>query len=518
VSSKIAITNKSPDEIAQAELIEEMAGYEHDPLGWVQFSFPWGEKDTELEKYSGPDIWQAEVLDYVGQQLRAGAIDAQGAVSHVIRVAVASGNGPGKSALVAWIILWALSTKEDTRGVVTANTESQLKIKTWAELAKWYRLCIIKHWFELTATSIYSKDPEHRQTWRIDQVPWSEHKTEAFAGLHNKGRRIILIFDEASAVPDTIWEVAEGALTDKDTEILWFVFGNPTRNSGRFRECWGKLRHRWKQWQLDIRKSVLVNLEEVKQWISDYGIDSDWVRVHVLGIFPKSSTLQFIPSDLVEAARGKQIRQDQFNFAPKIISCDPAWTGGDTTEIGIRQGLVWRHLQTFQKNDDDSVIAAAIAKWEDHEKADAVFIDKGYGTGIYSFGKTMNREWMLVDFGSKSTKAGFANKRAEMWGDILQWLKEGGCIPNDQQLVDDLIGPEVIPTLTGTILLEPKHIMKKRGLASPNKGDCLGISFAFPVLKKKTYPVATTDQNKVYDPYKDEPKPHSSTRPYNPLD
>jgi len=485
------------EEKAEIALIEDIASYEKDPYGWVLYAFKWGKE--ELEGYKGPDRWQTEVLQYIRDQLQVGKLNAQGAVNYVIQIAVASGNGPGKSALVAWIILWGLSTFEDTRGTVTANTETQLKTKTWAELSKWYRLCIIKHWFELTATAIYAKDPEHERTWRIDQVPWSEHKTEAFAGLHNKGKRILVIFDEASAIPDTIWEVTEGALTDTGTQILWLVFGNPTRNTGRFKECFAKLRHRWKQWQLDIRKSILVNQQKVKEWIEDLGIDSDWVRVHVLGLFPKAGDLQFIPTDLAESARGKQIEAHKYVFAPKIIGVDMAWTGGDEVVIGIRQGLVYRKLQKFAKNDDDTVIAAAVAKWEDQEKADGVIIDLGYGTGVYSIGKSMNRQWLLCSFGSKSSTPGFANKRAEIWSKTKKWLEEGGCIPDEQQMVDDLTGPEAYPNLKGEIVLESKKQMKDRGLASPSNADALALTFAFPVVKKKSNE-ENFGQKKEWDP------------------
>jgi hypothetical protein len=482
-------------------LVVDMASFQNDPLGWVHYSFKWGQ--GELEGFPGPDVWQTETLKYISDRLQAKAINTQEAISYVIQVAVASGNGPGKSALVAWIILWALSTFEDTRGVVTANTDTQLRTKTWPELSKWYRLFIAKHWFVLTATAIYAKAKEHERTWRIDQVPWSLENVEAFAGLHNKGKRIVLIFDEASAIPDKIWETAEGALTDKDTQILWLVFGNPTRNTGRFRECWGKFRNRWKQWQLDIRNSILVNQQQVAQWIEDLGIDNDWVRVHVLGLFPKASDLQFISSELITPARGRQVQARQYLFAPKIIGVDMAWSGGDEIVIGIRQGIVYRQLQVFEKNEDDSVIAAAVAKHEDTESADAVHIDLGYGTGVYSFGKQMNRKWTLVSFGGKSSKPGFANKRAEMWGDMKQWLKEGGCIPDDQRLADDLAGPEAYPNLKGEIVLESKKDMKKRGLASPSRADAPALTFALPVMKKKPADEEGTKKKKDYDPTAD---------------
>lgn len=475
---------------AESELRKDMGSFCHDPYRWVNYSFPWGQ--GELEGYDGPDAWQTEALEYLRDQLQTNRITR----TQAIQIAVASGNGPGKSTLAAWVILWALSTLEDTRGVITANTETQLRTKSWAELSKWHRLFIAKHWFELTATAIYAKGPEHERTWRIDQVPWSEHKTEAFAGLHNKGKRIIVIFDEASAIPDAIWEVTEGALTDENTEILWLVFGNPTRNSGRFKECWGKFRHRWKQWQIDIRKSHLVNQQQVKQWIDDLGIDCDWVRVHVLGLFPKASELQYIPNNIVAAARGRQLEAHKYIFAPKIIGVDNAWTGGDEIVIGMRQGLVYRQLQTYQRNEDDAIIAGAVAKWEDAEKADAVFIDLGYGTGVFSFGKQMNRQWMLVSFGAKSNTIGFGNKRTEMWGKMKKWLEEGGCIPDDQVLADDLTGPESYPNLKGEILLEKKEDMKKRGLASPNRADAAALTFAFPVVKKRT----EEEPKKEYDP------------------
>jgi hypothetical protein len=181
-------------------ILEEVAAYSLDPYHFVLFSFPWGEPETELEAFKGPEPWQAEVLLEITKRLEAGAT-----VHEAIQIAVTSGHGVGKSCLVAWIILWALSTFDDTRGVVTANTETQLKTKTWAELGKWHRLFAARDFFKLTATAIFSADASHERTWRIDMVPWSERNTEAFAGLHNKNRRILLVMDEASAIPDVIW-------------------------------------------------------------------------------------------------------------------------------------------------------------------------------------------------------------------------------------------------------------------------------------------------------------------------
>jgi len=464
-------------------LIEDMGKYSQDPLGWVLYAFEWGK--GELEKYPGPDEWQTEVLKEIGEKLQAGKISS---ISEVIRIGVASGNGPGKTCLVAWLILWAMSTFEDTRGVVTANTENQLRTKTWAEISKWNRLSIVKHWFTVTATAIYSNDKEHEKTWRVDQIPWSDSKPEAFAGLHNAGKRVLLIFDEASAIPDIIWETAEGAMTDEDTEIIWAVFGNPTRNTGRFHSCFHAHRHRWFTRHIDTRLCRYTNKDQIEKWRVDYGEDSDFFRVHVRGQFPHTSSMQFIPSDLVEAARGLHLRENQYNFAPVIIGVDPAWSGDDETAIVLRQGLMCKVLATYQKMQDDAELAGYLANFEDEYKADAVFIDLGWGTGIYSMGKMMGRKWKLVAFGGKSSDESLLNKRVQMWDGIKRWLQEGGALPENSELCSDLVGVEYRVGETGVnygkTYLEPKDMMKKRGLASPNIGDALALTFAFPVISK----------------------------------
>ena len=460
----------------ETELANDIGSFVHDPLGFVLYAFPWGE--GELSEFSGPDDWQIDILETIGRKLKDGV-----GLNEIIRVAVTSGHGIGKSALVSWLILWALATFDDCKGVITANTDTQLKTKTGAELSKWYRRCICRHWFNSTATAIFSNEKGHDKTWRIDLIPWSKDNTESFAGLHNKGKRILIIFDEASAIDDAIWEVTEGALTDSDTEIIWCVFGNPTRNTGRFRECFRKFRHRWETRQIDSRTTRMANKKQLQEWVDDYGEDSDFVKVRVRGIFPNTSAKQFIPTEYVDAAFGRHLKREQYEFAPKIISCDPAWSGDDKLIIAMRQGLHFRILRKIPKNDNDMLIASIIAQYEDEHEADAVFIDGGFGTGIISAGRTIGRNWQIVWFSEKPIDEGCLNKRAEMWLAVRNWLRDGGSIPEDQELYDDLIGPEIVPRNDGKIQLESKEDMKRRGLPSPNCGDVLALTFAVPVRK-----------------------------------
>lgn len=462
------------------ELFEALGALTHDPLAFVYFAYPWGELGTPLEDMEGPDEWQIQILKDIGEQLKKGK-DLQTAIQE----AVASGHGIGKSALISWLIHFAISTHENTRGVVTANTEGQLRTKTWPELSKWHNMFIAKDLFTYTATAIFSSDKDYEKTWRIDAIPWSKNSPESFAGLHNQGNRILVLFDEASAIDDVIWEVTEGALTDANTEIIWCAFGNPTRNSGRFRECFRKYRKFWNTYQIDSRTVKISNKAKIEEWLEAYGEDSDFFKVRVRGVFPSASDLQFISTEIADKAQKQVYKPGQFEHLPVIIGVDPAWTGSDSLEIVMRQGYYMKSLASIPKNDDDWRMAQLIAQFEDEYKADAVFIDMGYGTGIYSIGKQLGRKWRLIEFGGKSNDPVYLNMRAYMWGQMKEWLREGGSIPpNDQALYDDIVGPEAIIDKNGRIQLESKKDMKDRGLPSPNKGDALALTFAARVVKK----------------------------------
>ena len=401
------------------------------------------------------------------------------------------------SALVGMVVNWAMDTMDDCRVVVTANTDGQLRSKTVPEVKKWFNLSITKDWFNKTATKIYSNDNEHSDAWRCDFLPWSKDNPDAFAGLHNMGKRILVIFDEASGIDEVIWETIEGALTDENTEIIFLAFGNPLRNKGRFRECWRKFSKIWKTRNIDSRDVEGTNKQQIENWRVAYGEESDFFKTRVMGKFPNQSALQYYPTDLVDAARGKHLRPEQFNFAPTILACDPAWEGDDDLVIGLRQGLMFKILEKIPKNSNDLLIAQKLALYEDEYKCDAVFVDGGYGTGIISAGRTMMRHWRIVWFGSKSARADCKNKRSEMLAEILPWLQEGGSFKDDQELYEELIALETGYDISGKLMFPKKEIMKKDLGRSPNCLDTLGLTFAYPVAKKK--PEHELDQ-KPYDP------------------
>jgi hypothetical protein len=462
-----------------ARLSKLAASCNLDPLRWAETAFPWGVAGTPLEKEQLRD-WQFDVLDLIAFKLAD-----KKTRFHPIRVSIASGHGIGKSATMSIVANWAMTCWRNPRIVVTANTDGQLRTKTSPEFAKWFRLSVSAPLFDIDTTRISLNDPSKRDGWRLDFIPWSETNPEAFAGLHNKGNIIIVMMDEGSAISDTIWETIEGALTDEDTVIIWLVFGNPTRNTGRFRECFRRFRHLWSTFQIDASKVEGTNHELHKEWAETYGIDSDFYKVRVSGQFPSSSDRQFIPTNLVDAAFGKHLEKHQYDFAPSIVTCDPAWSGADELVIGHRKGLFFEVLETTAKNNNDVLVAQKLMAYQDKHNAVMVNIDAGYGTGIYSAGVTFGRtNWNLVWFSGAALDKGILNKRTEMYMAVRRWLTEGGAIPKDQVLYENLIAPETLPRNDGKVALEGKEDMKKRKLPSPGRSDALALSFAFPVLTK----------------------------------
>jgi hypothetical protein len=470
----------------EIQLAERIGEFRYSPLKHALFSYPW--ETAELPE-TGPRGWQRDTFLAIEEHL------SNPLTRHSpCRISRASGHGIGKSAELAMLNKWALDTCVDARVVITANTESQLLTKTSPELAKWARLAVTSDWFKVNATSIVSSLAGHDKAWRTDLVTWSENNTEAFAGLHNKGRRIVLIFDEASGIVDKVWEVSMGALTDEDTEILWLVRGNPTLNTGMFRETFGKHRRLWNAKQIDSRTVEGTNKAYLQEIVDTYGEDSDIAKVRVRGMFPSASSLQFIPLGLVEDAQKRETGVT-LGSDPVIFGVDCARFGDDHSTLAIRCGRdartrPWKRWHTT----DAMTLAGDIALEADKWKPDAIFVDAGnIGAAIVDRLRQLRPDQVVIEvwFGGTGRDAELEpgitvrtkNKRAEMWTKMRAWLK-GGCIPADEQLRDDLIGPNYGFDGNEAIQLERKADMKKRGLASPDDGDALACTFAEPVMPR----------------------------------
>jgi len=353
------------------------------------------------------------------------------------------------------------------------------------------------------------------RTWRIDAIPWSERNTEAFAGLHNAGNRTLLVFDEASSIADAIWETAEGATTDAGTEIVWLAYGNPTRNTGRFREAiQGRFRHVWTSRQIDSRKVKRTNKELLEGWRQAYGDDSDFFRVRVKGEFPRAGSMQFISSELVSEARARDpgyIASD-----PIVFGVDVARFGDDASVLAIRRGrdartFPWRVMRGWDTMQVAGFVAEQAAMW----KPDAIFVDVGgVGAGVADRLRQLLQGSVTVidvNFGGSGGEVPLssgdvvraANMSAAMWAKVRDWLPHGS-IPDDEELALDLTGREYGFNADNAIQLEKKEDMKKRGLASPDKADALALTFAYPVAPRIVQGFESMRRGgEVYDPHAD---------------
>jgi hypothetical protein len=449
----------------EAQITNDISKFYDDFHGFVMYTFPWGVKDTELEEHSGPDKWQKEQQDRVSAKIKA---DPEG----TIREAITSGHGIGKSAEVAWVILWGMSTRPHLNGVITANTTNQLTTKTWRELALWHKRMINRHWFKWTATKFFHVD--HPETWFCSATPNTEHNSEAFAGLH--GTHVLIIYDEGSGIPDKIYEVSEGAMTDP--RAMWFIYGNPTKNTGKFRDIFAN-DARWTVHQIDSRTCKMTNKKEIAEQIAEYGEDSDFCRVRIKGQFPRAGSMQFISSEIADIAMLSEATYESFFQLPIVLGVDVARFGEDKTVIAVRQGRKVIELRRYRDLDTMQVAAKTVSAIREFNPS-AVFVDGvGIGAGVVDRLRMLGHDIIEVNAGMKPDDTDtYYNKRAEMWDRMRIQMREGMDLPNDADLRNALIGIEYGFTDKEQLRLERKQDMKKRGLESPDDGDAIAYTYA----------------------------------------
>lgn len=479
------------DAAAEKALMTDLwtPAYADDPLAFVLYAFPWGKKGTPLEHQKGPRKWQIRILqaltDHIAKQrdTMARKLDPT-----MFMQAVASGRGIGKSALVAWLIMWVMSTRLGVTVVVTANTEAQLTSRTWAELGKWHAMAINSHWFDKSAMSL--RPAEWFAALLIDQLKidtgyyyaqaqlWSEEKPDAFAGVHNHNG-IMVIFDEASGIPQPIWTVTKGFFTEPVLDRYWFAFSNPRNNTGAFFECFHKFKRSWRREQIDSRTVEGTDKAVFQDIINEHGENSDEANVEVKGQFPNAGARQFIPMDFIVEARERPVEPDP--GAALILAADVARYGEDASVIRFRKGLDARTLPARRFQGLSTMqFADEIVRAIDDTKPDAVVVDEnGVGGGVVDRLRQLGYHVIGVNSqGKPKDEKKYLNLRAELYDLMKDWLRIG-CIDDSQDLLDDLKAPEYdFNNTKGVLQVESKEKMKARGLASPNDSDALMMTFA----------------------------------------
>lgn len=479
----------------EAALAAQIAQYYDDPLGFVLFAYPWGRptlpdgSTNPLANKTGPEPWQRRLLKAMGEHIKeTGLASFLGLDSPVFRAARASGHGVGKSAMVSWVVHFLMSTRPDTRGAVTANTQTQLDTRTWPELSKWHNLLINKHWFTWTATSYYfAKYPEdRRKNYMVTAATVSENNTEAFQGLHNEGKCVFIIFDEASGLFAKLWEVAQGAFSDG--EGFFFAFGNPTQSTGEFAECFGKYAHMWNTEHVDSRHVSFTNKRQLADQIAMWGIDDDRTKVRILGQFPEQSYGTFISKLMARDAQERQLESDP--GAALIMAVDCSRGGPDESVIGWRQGrdARTRKQMIFTGIKSTVVLADRVADQINLTRPDAVVIESvGPGAGVIDHLRARGYKIIEIHPGAHSSDPlHYFRKRDEIWGLMRDWLETEGCIGDDPMLFEQLTTIQAtLDAAEQRIKIEKKEDYKERTrLSSPDRADTLALTFAVKLARR----------------------------------
>ncbi len=458
-------------------------------------------QDIAQSEY-GLDGWALDELEQMGEHVRSHMIEreAEGLDVMPYQSAVVSGHGIGKSSLTGIETLYFLVNYPYMQGTITASSFQQLRDKTVPTIAKWISMSEYKD-YVLVSNSVNNMRvfvSGHGDAWKFTVI--SPAKPESFQGQHAAGSASVFMFDEASATPKMFFEIAMGGMTDGYPFLL--ARGNPTQATGYFKDIFDRAAKGAKTWYTRTVSSLdaqMPNQLLLRNIIETFGADSDEARRRVYGLFPRTSTSQFISGATILEATDRPILEQNAKL-PVIIAVDPALGGDDEFVIGYRQGsktdIFFREKYT---DDFDHIIDVILEKENEfilnglHRDDIYVVLDAAIGASFKIAAK--RPDWKVVHFNEKPSSQQFAssayNKRADLFMLLRQWLSDGGSIPsvdsfcknNPSYTTKYSVGEELemlefSVTETSKVRIEPKKIYKMRTQADPGASDCLALTFA----------------------------------------
>jgi phage terminase large subunit len=436
-----------------------------------------------------PDDWQDEFLAALS------LIDPPGSFPSKPMLALKACKGPGKSRCLAWAIWWWLFTRWHANIIAMSITADNLRDNLWSELARVQeRSWALQTMFTLTGERIIAKD--HPKTWWCSarSFPQNADKTQqanTIAGLH--GLHPAVFCDEVGDYPDGVVVAAEAIFSSnvdgKQVDARLVVAGNPTNTDGPLYRVCTKDRQRW--WVKEItgdpddpKRAKRISREWAQAQIDQWGRENPWVLVNVFGRFPPVQSNKLIGPDDVDEAANREAPHAIYIQEPVIMGMDVARYGDNESVLMRRQGqqvfrpLIWRNTDT--QTQADQICNEVILR-----KPAAIFVDDtGVGGGLTDRLTRLGVNVLPIDFAGTALDPRFDNRRSEMWWKMAEWLRKGGCIPNDLQLRSELIAPTYSYELKGKstkFILESKKDMVKRGVQSPDRADALALTFAAPV-------------------------------------
>ena len=401
------------------------------------------------------------------------------------RVCVKSCTASGKTAALAWLTLYFLACYPKCKMVVTAPTAQQLHRVFRAELSLWQNsmLPLIGDFYEIMNDNVHIIGKKATQFCSF--VTGSAENKESFAGLHSD--KVVIMVDEASALNDEIFQTLYGTLSSGDTAFI--LVSNPVRAAGAFFDLFQGDESNWTRLTFDSFHSPNVDLDWIQEIKDYYGEDSDFYKMRVLGEFPVLDSAQFIPTDFVDGAISNILMPNEYHHFPRVLGCDVARFGDDSSVILDRQGPKIHQILSF-KNLDTVDFTQKILEIYRTSQYQAVYVDGiGVGAGVVDQLKRFQIPVVDVVVSQKSTDPKtYLNLRAQTYGKMKDWLP-GSDIPNDLALRTDLVGINYSFNNKLQLFLESKKDIKRRGMKSPDRADALALTFANDVYQSGMYHV-----------------------------
>lgn len=411
-----------------------------------------------------PDPWQAELMMAVARGER--------------RISVRSGHGVGKSTTVAILCIWYLLTRYPVKIVITAPTSAQLFDALFAEIKRWVNVLPAHIQELLNVKSDRVEIKAAPETGFISARTSRAESPEALQGIH--ADNVLLIADEASGVPEAVFEAAAGSMSGE--EACTILLGNPTRSSGFFFDTHNRLKDQWWTRRVSCVDSPRVSAAYVDEMKLRYGEESNAYRVRVLGEFPLSDDDTVIPMHLIEAAMARDVVED--DRAPAIWALDVARFGTDRSALAKRRGQVVTEIKRWAGLDLMQLTGAVVAEYQaqpTHLRPVEILVDSiGLGSGVVDRLRELRLPARGVNVSeSPSMKGTYQNLRAELWFATKAWLEQRGCrLPMDEDLMAELAGPRFKFSSSGKLQVESKDDMRKRGLRSPDLADAVCLTMA----------------------------------------
>jgi hypothetical protein len=432
-----------------AELRKFIAAYKDDPVGFVTIVLG-----------ATPDAWQARVMRDVARGER--------------RISVRAGHGVGKSAFCAWLSIWHMVCRYPQKTVMTAPTAGQLFDALFVEVKYWINKlpAPIRALFEMTSEKVTLKAAPEASF--ISARTSSADRPEALAGIHSE--YVLLIVDEASAVPEPVFESAAGSMSGHSAATI--LIGNPTRNSGMFFRTHHALASEWRTYHVSCLDSPRVAPDFVKQIADTYGPDSGAYRVRVLGEFALRDDDTLIPAELVDSAMSRDVTMD--TKEPYVYGLDVARFGDDRSVLCKRRGNVVTEFRVWQGLDLMQLTGAIVNEAKVDTPAEICVDSIGLGSGVADRLRELGYTVRDVNVSESSAMNPTAAKlRDELWLSVKEWLNARACkLPKLPELRQELVAPTYTFTSSGKVKVEGKQEMKRRGMRSPDLADSLCISFA----------------------------------------